>query len=62
MSGVKGKSGGKREGAGRKNPLGAGEVVTLKIPVHKELIEAKGGEEKAKQIMLAALIVAPATF
>ncbi len=60
MPGVKGKSGGKRAGAGRKpHPE---KTVIIKIKAFQSLVTSKGGEEKARRIMLEALICAPVNF
>ncbi len=57
MAGVKGKSGGARTGSGRKTSNE--KKIMIKVPVYKSMVDAKGGEEKAKEIMLAAFVTAP---
>jgi hypothetical protein len=60
MSGIKGKSGGARTGAGRK-PLPEKKCV-IKIPVYESLVNAKGGHKKVVELMTAALITAPIDY
>lgn len=57
MAGVKGKSGGLRTGAGRKEAKE--KKIVIKVSINKSLVEAKGGEERAKEIMLSAFITSP---
>jgi hypothetical protein len=57
MDSIKKSHGGKRPGAGRKPALE--EKIILKVPVYKSVVNAKGGEQKAINIMFQALIIAP---